>query len=209
MKKTIIGIVIIIALGGGIYFLSQRTAIPGTGDMGLIESAYFGRGSVVCTFINPESEYGGEEKMTAYIKGGNVRIFPDESEEYEDFGFESALLKDGVYYFWEGNEGMKLSMKEDDSNLPFYVIGEDEKVVYDEGVNVDCRRTSIDDSMFEIPSEVDFFDMDEMLFEFDDYDYMNDGEFDDSDWQDYYNEDYGPMEWTPEMIENFEGLEDF
>ncbi len=190
MKKIIIAVVVALVLVGALYLINKTPLVQD--EEAMIKDAYFGRGSIVCDFISPQ-----DGKITAYIKSGNVRFLSDEMQDFEG----DVLLKDGVYYFWQDQEGMKMSIEEGerDDLLPFIVReGEVYSKDLDEGFN--CRRASIDDDMFEIPEDVDFFDFSEGFLDMDIPEHDEIEEYEDMDWEEYYKS------IDPEM---FEGMEDF
>ncbi len=202
MKNIIIIVAVLVVVGAGVYFLLEKSPIGIDDQMAMIENAYFGSGSVTCTFYTPETEYMEEEELTVHIKAGNVRIFPENEEVFGGF-LESALLKDNVYYFWAGNEGMKIPLQENDTLLPFYVSEEDERVVYDEEVDVSCRRDRLDDSLFEVPEGVEFFDMGTVPpgFEWDD----DGGEYEPMEWdKEEFEKELQELE---DMMQDFEGFD--
>ena len=189
---VIVGVVLIAA----VYFISQGA--PTQDDATIIESAYLGSGSALCTFIDP----GSGEGVTAYIKEGKMRFFVEETEDYT---VGNIIFKDNTYYFWDDEGGMKMTIEEDeeDTMLPF-IVREGEVHAKSPEYQLDCRRTSIDDSMFDLPEDIEFFDLSGEYFDMGDYEY-DEGDFEDFelDYEEYLKS------LDPEMLEGIEGLEDF
>ncbi len=188
MKKIIIAVVVVLVLFGALYLITKTPLVQD--EEAMIKDAYFGRGSIVCDFISPQ-----DGKITAYIKSGNVRFLTDEMQDFEG----DILLKDGVYYFWQDQEGMKMPVGEDEKDelLPFIVReGEVYPKDLEEGFN--CRRVSIDDDMFEIPEDVDFFDFSKGFLDMDMSEYDEIQEYEDMDWEEHYEN------MDPEMFEEME-----
>ncbi len=203
MKNIIIVVVALVVLGGGAYFLTQdSTILPGGDNMALIRDAYMGKGSVVCDFVDPGYEYRDDEEVTVYIKAGAMRLFPKELEgEYE----ASILIKDGYYYFWSEEGGMKMEIEEgetgDGAFVPFAVEDEELYVFTDEEFQLDCRREAIDDSMFEVPENIEFIDMSEIPTEWED---QNGDLYEDINWEDI---DIESFNIDPEDLKGIEGFD--
>lgn len=126
MNKTTIIIAAVILLGGAIYLMSQTT--PTQDDTAILKEAFLGTGSVVCTFVDPGAVQENGEQVTAYIKSGSMRFFADEIPDFQG----DIIFKDNTYYFWEGQEGIKMSLQEEDIEedtlIPF-MVRDDEVVV--------------------------------------------------------------------------------
>ncbi len=200
MKNIIIVVVVLAFLGGGIYLATQKTdLLQDVDDLALIESALLGSGSIVCNFVDPGYDYRDDEKVTVYIKNGMMRSFV----EGQEIAF---LVKGGYSYWWDEEGGMKVKITEGEMGTEVFVpFGVEDGEAYffaDEEFQLNCQRTSIDDSMFEIPEGIDIIDMDEMEMHMD---WLR-VEDEDGNWSDI---DMEQFQWDPEMLEGVEGLEHF
>ncbi len=166
MKNIIIVVIVLAFLGGGVYFATQKTTLlPGKDNLALIESALLGKSSVVCSFVDPGYEYKDDEEVTVHIKDGMMRFFA-ESYEIEEARELNLLVKDGYNYYWDDDGGMKVKVTGGEMGTEVFVpFGVEDGEAYffaDEEFQLNCQRTSIDDSMFEIPEGIEIIDMDEM-----------------------------------------------
>ncbi len=196
MKIIIIVILVIITLGVGFYFLNRDSDdLVVDSNMRMITDAFLGSGSIICDYIDPGYENRDDENITVYIKGGKMRFFyEDKNEENEDI-FTNIVLKENYYYVWNDDGGMKISIEKQDIFVPFGVEDGEAYVYSDDEFNLSCKKSSIDDSMFDIPNNIDFFDMEEMKedFSFSDHDQSIDEDF--------------PLD--EEMIRNLQEMEGF
>ncbi len=197
MKKTIIIVIALVVLGGIIYFAAQRTTMPGVGNFSMMQEAWRGQGSVVCDFVSPGDEYVKEESITVYIKNGQMKLMTEELTEMN----ANFLIKEDYLYFWEGQEGTKMKLLEGDIEsffIPIETDDEEAQANIEEAYQLNCRRTSIDDNMFDIPENVNFFDLSGVEYDYD-LDYDNDY-YEDIDWESLYKD------IDPELLEELEEM---
>lgn len=188
MKKIVIAIVFIVVLVAVVLLLSQADK-PVADSAALMKSAYLEGGSAVCDFTEPE--YG--QKVEAYIKGGKMRFITEMSDEFFGGLVSNIVIKDNFAYFWvDGeDEGMKMKIEEEEIErffFPFMTEDEEGNVVVDEDFQLECRKQSINDSMFDLPENIEFEDAADMLIDLD---------VDESDLE--WDDDF---ELTPEMLED-------
>jgi len=202
MNKIIIGIIIVVLLAGGLYFMSILLAgglyfmdrQPETPDIDIennikiIQDAYLGTGSVVCDLIDPGYEYMDDEEFTLYVRGGKMRISVKSGDDLSG----DIIIKNDYYYFWTEEGGIKMALeqtKEKGFFVPFRVKDGEMIITNEQDLRFDCRSQVIGDAMFEVPSNIEFMGVDEFINN-----------------QKTFQDDF---EWDPELLEGIGDLEDF
>lgn len=205
MKKVIIIFLVLAIFGAGLYYVNRVSedspSLVVDNNMKIIADAYLGSGSAVCDFIDPGYEHREDEEVTVYIKAGKMRfLYEDKSQDDEDF-FANIVFKDDYYYVWNEDGGMKIGIERNEFFVPFGTENGEVYVYTDDDFRLNCRKTSVDDSMFDVPTDIDFFDMSEMMDDsyFDDYDYVN--------GEGVYDEDFEIDLDRLRELENMEGFE--
>ncbi len=205
MKKVIIIVLVLAVLGVGFYFVSRDSSpLVVSSNARMIEDAYLRGGSVICDFIDPGYENREDEEITVYIKAGKMRFLYENINEEEEV-FSNIVFRDDYYYVWNEDGGMKMGVDRDDFFVPFGVEDGEFYVYPEEDFNLDCKKSSIDDSMFEIPTDIEFFDMTEMMEGFSPSDY--DQGIDEEDYE--MEEDFYLDPELLEGLKDVEGFEDF
>jgi len=153
-KKTILIIVVIIIFAAIIFlvnFLADR-------DKKEIKKGFFLEdGPIICNFVLHYFATGEEAKIDVYIKEGNRRIFSDRSWPLE--GGE-ALLKDNNYYFWKEEDSAGIKLPEKDMPFQIFPFDIEENKDIDDIYQFNCEKITIeDDLMFDIPENIEFFEL--------------------------------------------------
>lgn len=127
-------------------------------SVNLIESALAGGDAVKCVFVQDNNS------GTAYISSENKYRVDYQSPE----GNGSLIFKDDVMYTWmDGeSEGIQITNPKDSAGelseqYDSYSPEEIEENYNEE--NIDCEKFSFDDSLVELPSNVEFVSYDELL----------------------------------------------
>lgn len=126
-----------------------------------LKDAFKSRQEIKCTFRDQRSGMS----FVTYIKGEKVRTEAS-SEGVDVFSIYSG----DMYYSWNTAQemGMKMNIKE----MEKLAADQKEQVEYQEpeewasqyeNIDIDCKKTSVPDSMFVPPSNIQFQDMTEML----------------------------------------------
>ena len=168
MEKNIIyGIAAIVVVAGIVTVISTNQASAITSDGMTLNDFSSGKigNNVSCEF---EHKIGEDSKITVktYISGSKVRVDYEMDNPLPGAGKEQNnmhIVSDGEYgYIWGdsflGNmmEGMKYKMTEgDEQSAPTDMVDYEMPVV-------NCVSWTPDQSMFEIPTDMDFMDMDDM-----------------------------------------------
>ncbi|MBN1162607.1 hypothetical protein JXA34_02575 [Patescibacteria group bacterium] len=127
-----------------------------------------------CTYSKTDENFSFEG--VSYIAGDKVRsdtkmtlIAENEDEDNEEMEFEShSLVKNKVAYTWGSmmEKGVKIDLNEiedkTDQELPDTPNGEAVKNMREE-FEYDCNPWVVDNSKFDVPTDVEFVDMNEML----------------------------------------------
>jgi hypothetical protein len=146
LKKNI-AIVLVVGLlvlgGAGYWYYTSH----GGGFVGsLADALNLGR-AMKCT-----AEIEGSES-TFYIKGGKLRggaAYEGQQVEY--------IFRDNCFYYWseEESQGMKMCWDEEEA-------ADWEENLAAASEQWDCKPASISDSMFNVPSDIEFFDLSDYM----------------------------------------------
>jgi|GEM_PF-4379677 hypothetical protein len=131
--------------------------------------AFENKEAIACT-ISQE----GEEDMVIRMNKGRTKIFMQQttkSSMTDETVTDTTVLVDGVMYSWGGtissdaNKGMKMTVEDDmlaemnaELDEAFKKSDDDEE---DDKVTFDCRKAK--DSDFELPSNIEFTDINKMF----------------------------------------------
>lgn len=183
MKKLLPVVVLVILFGaGGFFYLNSRGMVPklsgsnttnqaGSGIVSSIRDALTGSKSIKCVYTDEQGI-----QTTSYVKNGAVRVMMTATGDSPD----NILMKDQTMHMWSaiGKTGFIYKLEKSTDK-----IAEDsekgEKVENGEGAkNGDdqqesvlaeiekyknsCKAEAVDDSLFVIPTDVKFQDMDSL-----------------------------------------------
>jgi uncharacterized protein YxeA len=180
-KKIVIGIVLILIIGGGVYASqNKKSSSQGTQTVNqtVSEAEEFANAiksgkPTICTMTK------GTDIMEYRVKGQKMRIKTTTTITDEEGASKTTIghmiNDEKFFYTWEetSNQGTKMSLvvpspspvastKSTESTPPF-----DSQPDYDqlknEGYTINCRAESIDDSIFTPPPSVKFIDPTEMM----------------------------------------------
>lgn len=183
MKNTVIVLVLLAILGvGGYFFLSSKGMAPKVPGAKIANDAQSGGNvftsikdalsksvSLKCVF---KDEKGVE--TTTYIKNGAVRVMMSSSADNKDPN--NYVMKDKKMYMWSETtkEGIVISLEEPKNVTPFPTVanqgstapegssgsGQQESILAEiEKYKDACKPEVVADSMFTVPTDVKFQDM--------------------------------------------------
>ena len=187
MNYTVLIVVAIIALLGGGFLLgggntgtapetaptvteeaqsedeADQEEVPSDFSGSLRELLALGR-NVTCTVNQDDEEVSGTG--TVYLSGGRVRAdFDMTMKEGSGSMNGSSIQKDGMVYTWGttplGPFAAKVSASDKNSD------NDDQGFDYDENLDFQCERWSVDESKFDLPTDVDFDDINEAVDQID------------------------------------------
>lgn len=184
--KMLIGILVgIIIIGGGVWWLSNEPDQDASGTTGTTETVTTeddvtppetttmeGTASMreliardeamTCTFSFASTD-GVSGDGTGYFAGDErMRMESTVTQDGETYEVD-YIINDDTMYMWgntaQGTFGMQMTLTESDaaaseSDIP---VGVDDDITYS------CSSWSVDESLFEIPTEVEFMDMSTMM----------------------------------------------
>lgn len=186
MNKLIIGVVIVLLLGAGAYYLYSRMNVSpmkkvtdsvmkekeSAGNMFTSIKDAMGKSmSLSCDYTND----GGAHVKT-YVKGGAVRVQTDDPKNRD--GVQDVILKDSKMYMWSETTkaGFMYTIKAPESISPQpSAIKEESETGAQSGDKQEsvlaqiekfkdsCKAGTVADSMFTVPTDVKFQDMDAMM----------------------------------------------
>jgi len=162
MKKIITIVVIVIGLGLLVFLMGRIT--PSNDNISIIQDAWLNQGSAVCTFVQPGDDYYPEEEISVQIKAGKIRMTTQLDSDMEG----NVIIKDGIVYFWDNQMGMEMPIQQGELNdIPLFSELEnvEEFAKMEQEYQIDCNVVSIQDSVFDIPEDIEFQDYSEMLME--------------------------------------------
>ncbi len=149
-----IGIIVLIVLVLVFYFMSSNGVMD---DEAIVRDAFLGTGSASCTFIEPET--GGEIDM--FFKAGKLKISGLEN------GHQFFLIsKDNTVYTWNSLEeqGVRFSVEESEEMGSSLDFGDKEKFIEEtKDYIVECSQTPLNDSIFDLPEDIEFYDISKMF----------------------------------------------
>lgn len=161
-------LIALVLLGGGYYFLSQKKTdvpnLPGGGETGTFSSIK----DALSRSVSLECVYSDElgAKTTTYIKNGAIRINSEGGEGVEP---GSAIVKDNKMYTWSDvtKEGFVIEMEDADTDE---TIGgptsQGDKGAFINAIEQyrdNCKVTSVSDSHFTPPADIEFKDIASMF----------------------------------------------
>jgi hypothetical protein len=164
-------------LGGGYFYLSYRDITP-KAPLGLsgnqtggnvftsIKDALSKSLSLKCVYKNEEGV-----ETTTYIKGGAVRVMMT-SAAAGDEQPDNIIMKNKMMYMWNNTTktGFSLKLEEPKDLTPFPTVKQDRNAVKKEDQQESvlaeiekykdaCKAEVVSDSMFSVPTDVKFQDM--------------------------------------------------
>ncbi len=168
MNKTSIAIVLAVVLiaAGALYFTrggkgdSMMQANTESKSMGSIKDL-MARGSSECTVSNKVAN--SESSGTVYVGNGKMRGDFKSVTVNPAMTIESHMISDGEYiYSWSSAmpQGVKMAVAATQSGQP---TGQNQQDFYNSQVDYDCNSWRVDESKFEVPSDVTFMDMSSMM----------------------------------------------
>lgn len=187
MKKLLIVLLVLALIGVGGYFAISKKMTPQnllqTAKNKIEEKAFSTIGEVLTKNISMKCVFKDEEgkETTTYIKNGKIRFeatgsSKDEVEKNQPGVF---LIRDKKMYMWDDKSkaGMIYSVQEPENVTPIKedtnVPANDKNKVGNENFSASsmlkeiekykdsCKMQSLDDSLFEVPKDVKFQDMEE------------------------------------------------
>jgi len=161
MKKIIITIVVsvILLVAAGVVYLNffvEREASPEE-----VRQAYTEKGSVACTFIDPQ--FGTGE---LYIKDGQVRGDNQvEAEELAGLEIEESqthfIIRDELMHFWPIDDGLGMiisTIDDQQEDWLFRNADDPERFISQaELYELNCQKSRVKDELFQLPEEIEFF----------------------------------------------------
>lgn len=161
-SKLFLGAGLVAVLGIG-YFAMSTMNKPGTVEDAMEKATnMMGIESLECVYTDEEGR-----ESTTYVKDGKIR-----SDYTGDQGEEgSMIVADGMMYTWTAGEGMKMKLPDlsdvpeasGDSGGSTPATIADDVMKNIEEYKEYCKETSVDNSLFIPPSDVDFMDQSEMM----------------------------------------------
>ncbi len=181
MKNAVIGLVLLLVLGaGGYFYLSSRGMAPkvpgamvGNNKSGG-DSVFTSIKDALSKSVSLKCVYKDEEgvETTSYIKNGAVRVMMAGSADLNESN--NFIMKDMKMYMWSDTtkEGIVLTIEEPKDISPFPTLPDQEENDNDgsgqqesilatiEKYKDACKPEVVADSMFAVPTDVKFQDMD-------------------------------------------------
>jgi hypothetical protein len=157
----LIGALVLVAIGVGVFALSQRNTSPQEGSPQIseqkpqeeqksIKDLITSGGSQKCTFKDKSDEYDMEG--IAYISDGKVRADLKSSAGGKNILSHMIVENNSLYQWMDGqNIGYKAVFNPDD-----YASGTEKSTDINQSVDYDCSPSSIDASLFTPPATVKF-----------------------------------------------------
>jgi len=165
---AVVVIVLIIAVGYFKFSQSSKTtpvapiqeSTQNQGSTkGSIMSLLSAGNSVTCKTSYPDGAMSG----TVYVADKKVR--GDFMAEAGGKQMESHMIQDGDYgYFWSGNQGTKIKTDESSQVSPAPDV-QTSAPDLNKDVDLDCSSWPVDASKFEVPADVKFTDLTEMMMQ--------------------------------------------
>lgn len=123
--------------------------------------------SLRCDIQVNDPEMGPTTGVT-YIDGGAERMRSDVDMQADGMAVEaSTIVKDDMMYTWSsgdmGEFAIKMTLSDDTSDAPTPDTAEQSAVSMDQDVEYTCAPWSVEESMFTLPSGVEFQSMDQMM----------------------------------------------
>lgn len=168
MNKTLIGIIVVAIVAIGAYLMFKK------GDMGSAmndaQKSAAQSGSIAslaamsapskCTVTHSEDSY--ESSGTVYVAGGKMR--GDFSSTMSGKTVESHMISDGTtVYTWSSAMPQGVKMTVAATAQPQSPGAPAEANMFQQNVSYDCEAWAPDNSMFDLPSDVNFMDMSSMM----------------------------------------------
>lgn len=178
MKKILPVIIVLVLLGiGGYFYLSSKGKVPTSGLGNNTNNIFSSIKDALSKSISLKCVYKNEQgvETTTYIKNGAVRVMTTESGDTEQPN--NFIIKDKKMYMWSdvNKTGFAFSVPDSTSTTPYPTAKEDNTMFSPEKSNSQdqesvlaeiekykdaCKAETIADSMFSIPTDVKFQDMD-------------------------------------------------
>ena len=144
------------------YFMQQKGSVsPLTGSPAdIFSNALTGSGSVKCEYKDQEGQ-----TVTAYVKGGKIRTEMMGGTQ----GNMNFIMRDQMMYSWNQGtkEGFVYKVPEvtgtpDETETPDQSGAKDVKADLEQ-YKESCTNTSVADSVFEVPADVNLVDYSKMM----------------------------------------------
>jgi hypothetical protein len=162
----IVGIVAAALLVGGAVFISTKN--NKSSEENAVQTSFSGSGvfrdifskgdNITCNFSGSYemSEYSG----TVYVVNRGERLREDFIANVSGQGVvETSMIKEGnIIYVWSSTMSQGFKTTVSDNELFPESDGEDASFDYDQNVQYECRVWNLDESMFNVPSEIQFID---------------------------------------------------
>lgn len=170
-NTAIVAIVAILAIGGGAYFFMNNgdsTGQDGNGEnqqenvaqSGTFADIFASGESVECTFAHDDGTNVSSGVVYMAENGNRIRgDFTIEEGPDTNNPMEAHMVRvDNTNYVWgsfyEQGVKMEVTAEERDQLFP-----EDDSTTVDPNTEYDCKSWSVDESKFDLPSNIDFIDM--------------------------------------------------
>lgn len=164
-KKIILiaaAVIAVVVIGYVLFMRPGSTNLLTGSQADIIESAFSGNGSVTCEFTDEEGVV-----TTAYVQNGMVRTNMSGGPNNV---MASMISKDNTIWTWDENtmEGMMMEIPEVTPGMTEEVETE---MDYDpsevkqslEQYRESCQTGAVDSSLFEVPTDVSFNNMSDMM----------------------------------------------
>ncbi len=177
MKKVLIVVVLLLLLGGGYYYMTSKGMLPKTPQGSVTTGTQSNSGTNVFTSIKDalskslslkcvyKDEQGKE--TTTYIKGGAVRVMMQAGTDVSQPN--NIVMKDLKMHMWSdaSKTGFVLTLKQPEKVSPVVNNGtagssnqqEESVLATIEKYKNSCKTEVVADSMFSVPTDVKFQDM--------------------------------------------------
>jgi hypothetical protein len=166
--KTIIIVVVALAVAsGGAFYVANKNdgqanqSGPSIGENSSIKDLLASGENIQCTYSFTDDD-GNENTGTTYI--ADERLRGSFTLNNAENGIQTSnMLRDTDYqYVWNdgSNEGFKTKVEAIDSeeNQPAENTNEQEAIDQDQKYDFDCSEWSVDETVFEVPANVEFTD---------------------------------------------------
>jgi hypothetical protein len=172
-KKIIIALFVVIVLGAIVYVSSKKKGNVVTDILSLNPN-----NGIICTHTSTVGENGNSVTTTIYIFGNKMRYdsFLTAKEQGQK---DIHLINDGEYsYMWGegiiantlsgglGSNGMKMKNSDNPEEYNSFISDIDIKKLKEASFNIpglDCKPWDGDRTIFDLPKDVNFVDMKEMM----------------------------------------------
>lgn len=160
---VLVGVLILIILttGGFMFFQNMSKPMPGSSSNspGSIKDTLMAAGNMECNYTDEDGR-----QTTAYIKNGKVRANITSSNQNEN---GSVIFVDNTIYIWNSQGAFKMQIPEQTLNQDLSqnpALNQKEDLINSiEKYKQFCKSTNPNDSLFTLPSNLDFKDFSQMM----------------------------------------------